>query len=73
MLGKAIWEFRAMDFYSVALLILAWIALVMLSDKMARARSRSVKIWVSVAAITGPLPLAPLALYVLGSREKQIC
>ena len=62
-----------MDFSSAALLVLPWIALVMLSEKMARDRSRSVKIWISVAAITGPLPLAPLALYLLGSREKQIC
>ena len=60
-----------MDFYWVALLVLPWIALIALSEKMARVRSRSVKAWVSVAAITGPLPLAPLALYVLGDREKQ--
>jgi hypothetical protein len=73
MLGNAIWEFRTMDFYAVVLIGLPTIAFMMLAEKMARVRSRSVKTWVSVAAITGPLPLAPLALYMLGSREKQIC
>jgi hypothetical protein len=62
-----------MDFYSVALIGLPTIALMMLSEKMARHRSRSVNMWVSIAAIIGPLPLVPLALYLLGSRDKQTC
>lgn len=60
-----------MDFYSVALIGLPTIAFMMLSETMARIRGRSVNIWVSVAAITGPLPLAPLALYLLGSRKAR--
>jgi hypothetical protein len=73
MLDEALWEFRAMDFYSVVLICLPTLAFMMLSEKMARVRSRSVRTWVSFAGITGPLPLAPLALYMLGSREKPIC
>jgi hypothetical protein len=53
-----------------ALMALATIALMVLSEHMARARGRSVKAWVWIAAITGPLPLAPLALCVLGDRAK---
>gem|GEM_PF-3940458 len=62
-----------MDFYSIVLIGLPTLAFMMLSEKMARVRSRSVRTWVSVAAITGPLPLVPLALFMLGSRKKQIC
>jgi hypothetical protein len=62
-----------MDLYWVALLVLPSIALMVLSEKMARVRSRSVKAWVWVAVLTGPLPLAPLALYLLGSRERHAC
>ena len=45
-----------------ALMALATVALMVLSEDMARDRGRSVKAWVWVAAITGPLPLAPLLL-----------
>jgi hypothetical protein len=45
--------------------------LMMLSEKMARARSRSVITWVSISGIIGPLPLVPLALYLLGSRDRH--
>ncbi len=62
-----------MDLYWVALIVLPTIALMVLSGKMARARSRSVKAWLWVAALTGPLPLAPLALYLLGGRERHVC
>jgi hypothetical protein len=57
-----------MDFYSVLLIGLT-IALMMFSEKMARIRNRSANTWVCVAMITAPLPLAPLTLYLLGSRE----
>jgi len=36
----------------------------------ARDRGRSVRAWVWIAAITGPLPLGPLALYLLGERKQ---
>jgi len=62
-----------MDFYWVALIGVPTIALMALSEEMARVRSRSVKAWVWIAALTGPLPLAPLALYVLGNRETHAC
>jgi FtsH-binding integral membrane protein len=62
-----------MDFYWVALIAVPTIALMMLSEQMARMRSRSVKAWVWIAALTGPLPLAPLVLYVLGNRETHAC
>lgn len=52
------------------LMVLATIALMALSEDMARARGRSVKAWVWLAAITGPLPLAPLLLCVLGQRTR---
>jgi hypothetical protein len=55
----------------MALIVLPTIAVMALSETMARVRSRSVKAWVWVAALTGPLPLAPLALYLLGSRERH--
>jgi hypothetical protein len=62
-----------MDFYWVALIGVPTIAFMVLSEEMARVRSRSVKSWVWIAALTGPLPLAPLALYVLGNREAHAC
>jgi hypothetical protein len=51
------------------LFALVTVALMALSEMMARARGRSVRAWVWVAAITGPLPLAPLALYALGDQR----
>jgi hypothetical protein len=48
---------------------LATIALMLISAKMAEARGRSVKTWVWFTAFTGPLPLGPLALLVLGNRR----
>jgi hypothetical protein len=62
-----------MDFHSVILLGLPTLAFMMLTERMARVRSRSVKAWVSAAMITGPLPLVPLVLYFLDSRDKQAC
>jgi hypothetical protein len=62
-----------MDLFWVALIVVPTIALMVLSEEMARVRSRSVKAWVWIAALTGPLPLAPLALYVLGNRERHVC
>jgi len=59
------------DFYWVLLFVVPTVALAMLSEQMARARGRSVKAWVWTAALTGPLPLAPLALYLLGRRERS--
>jgi len=48
---------------------LATVALMAISEEMARTRGRSVKAWVWFAAITGPLPLGPLALHALGNRR----
>ena len=47
------------------------IALMSLSRDMAFARGRSTRAWLWVAAITGPLPLAPLLLFALGARTKH--
>jgi hypothetical protein len=52
------------------LMLLATIALMALSEDLARTRGRSAKAWLWVAAITGPLPLAPLLLCVLGTRTR---
>ena len=49
-----------------ALIVLATIVSMAIAERMARARGRSAKIWVWVAAIVGPL--SPLALYALGNR-----
>ena len=59
--------------YWMAFIVLPTIAVMMLSERMARSRNRSAYTWASVAMITGPLPLAPLTLYFLGSREKRAC
>jgi len=59
------------DLHSAVLIGLPTIALMMLSETMARARNRSVSTWVSVSMIIGPLPLVPLVLYLLGSREGR--
>jgi hypothetical protein len=53
----------------LALFVLPTIALMMVSVDMARARKRSARAWVWIAAITGPLPLGPLVLYLLGDRR----
>ena len=53
------------------LMVLATIALIALSEDMARTCGRSAKAWVWVAAITGPVPLAPLLLCVLGARTVR--
>jgi len=55
----------------VILFVLPTIALMMISEDMARDRGRSVRAWVWIAAITGPLPLGPLALYLLGERKQR--
>ena len=62
-----------MDLYSVLLLVLPTIAIMALSAEMARARGRSAKAWLWIAAITGPLPLGPIALYMLGDRKEPGC
>jgi len=49
------------------LIVLATIASMAIAESMARARGRSAKVWVWVAAIVGPL--GPLALYALGNRS----
>jgi len=48
-------------------------ALMLISEDMARARKRSARAWVWVAALTGPLPIGPLVLYLLGRRKEQTC
>jgi hypothetical protein len=47
-------------------LVLITVASMAAAGRMARARRRSAKAWLWVAAIIGPL--GPLALYVLGDR-----
>jgi hypothetical protein len=49
-----------------ALIVLATVASMAIAESMARARGRSAKAWVWIAAIVGPL--SPLALYALGNR-----
>jgi hypothetical protein len=51
-------------------MVLATIALIVISENMARERGRSATAWGSLAAFTGPLPLAPLALYLPGNRKR---
>ena len=49
-----------------AFFVLAFVASMLLAGRMARDRHRSIKAWVWIAFIVGPL--GPLALYVLGNR-----
>jgi hypothetical protein len=53
----------------LVLFVLPTIALMVVSEDMARERRRSARAWVWIAAITGPLPVGPLALYLLGNRR----
>ena len=48
------------------LMAVATLALMAISERMARVRGRSVKTWVWITALTGPLPIGPIALYALG-------
>ena len=48
------------------LIVLATIASMAIAERMARARGRSVRAWVWIAAIVGPL--SPVALCALGNR-----
>jgi hypothetical protein len=59
-----------MDPFAVAFLLLPSIAIVMVSGDMARTRGRSAKAWAWIAAATGPLPIAPIALLLLGHRKE---
>jgi hypothetical protein len=59
-----------MDPFVVAFLLLPTIAIVMVSGDMARTRGRSAKAWAWIAAATGPLPIAPIALLLLGHRKE---
>ena len=60
-----------MEFWTFWLLLLALptIVVMVVSEGMARARGRSARTWVWIAAITGPLPVGPFALYLLGHRR----
>jgi hypothetical protein len=53
-----------------ALIIFATVASMVIAESMARARGRSAKLWVWVAALVGPL--SPLALYALGNRPTPV-
>jgi hypothetical protein len=53
-----------------ALIIFATVASMVIAESMARARGRSAKLWVWVAALVGPL--SPLALYALGNRPIPV-
>jgi hypothetical protein len=46
--------------------VLAFVASMLLAGRMAHDRHRSIKAWVWIASIVGPL--APLALCILGDR-----
>jgi hypothetical protein len=46
--------------------VVAFVASMLIAGQMARARNRSIKAWVWIAAIVGPF--GPLALYVLGNH-----
>ena len=59
-----------MDLMWLALFVLPTIALMVLAEDMARTRGRSVKAWVWLTALTGPLPLGPVVLYLLGPRAR---
>jgi hypothetical protein len=52
-----------------ALIIIATVVSMAIAENMARARGRSAKVWVWIAAIVGPL--SPLALYALGNRPTS--
>jgi FtsH-binding integral membrane protein len=63
-----------MDWMWLALMVLPTIALMAIAEDMARVRGRSVRTWVWITALTGPLPLGPLVLYLLGPRtERSVC
>ena len=53
------------------LMTIVTIALMFMSRDMAHARGRSTRAWWWIAALTGPLPLAPLLLYALGARTRR--
>ena len=59
-----------MDLMWLAVFALPTIALMVIAEDMARARGRSVKAWVWLTVLTGPLPLGPVVLYLLGPRAK---
>ena len=52
-----------------ALIVLVTIVSMAIAERMARARGRSAKLWVWVAATVGPL--SPLALYALGTHHAD--
>jgi hypothetical protein len=56
----------ATDMAMLILMALVTLALMAMSERMARSRGRSVKTWVWITALTGPLPIGPIALYALG-------
>ena len=47
----------------------AFVASMLLAGEMARTRDRSIKAWVLIAAIVGPL--GPLALCLLGNAKGE--
>lgn len=53
------------------LMAVVTLALMLMSRDMAHARGRSTRAWLWIAALTGPLPLAPLLLYALGTRARR--
>jgi hypothetical protein len=59
-----------MNIYLVVLIAVPTVAFMALSAEMARSRGRSVNAWRWFAFVTGPLPIGPLALFVLGNRKE---
>jgi hypothetical protein len=53
-----------------ALMVLITVASMVVAGRMARARGRSAKVWLWVAAIIGPL--GPLALYMFSDRHGKV-
>jgi hypothetical protein len=50
--------------------MLLFFTLMLVAERMARARRRSIKGWVWFAAIVGPI--GPLALYLLGRKRDAL-
>jgi hypothetical protein len=61
-----------MNIYLVVLIALPTAAMMALSAEMARIRGRSVNAWRWFAFVTGPLPIGPIALLVLGNRKQPV-
>jgi hypothetical protein len=55
--------------FAAWIIFLASVALMVLAGEMARTRRRSVRAWLWITAVLGPL--GPLALYILGDSSER--